>query len=207
MRNNIIRSVACIVLMLIGVYNADAQNSTQARQILDRTANKILSSKNGASANFSISNGRGMSASGTVSIKGNKFYASTPQVKVWNNGKTQWAYTISTNEVTISTPNDAQQMSVNPYKFVYLYKRGFRMSYKNKGNNYEVHLTSINPARSIPEIYITINKNYIPTSVKMRQGKSWTTIRISKFHSARLSDNVFLFTKSKAPRAEIVDLR
>lgn len=206
MKNYILKITLFLALAFSAAGTCFAQNSTQARQILDKTAS-VLNSRNGASANFSISGKGSMAASGSISIKGNKFYASTPNIKVWNNGKTQWTYTKSTNEVTISTPNDAQQVSANPYKVLSLYKNGYRMTSKTVGSNYEVHLTAMNPARSIPELYITITKSYHPTTIKMRQGKSWTTIRISNFRTSKISDATFQFSKSKCSGAEIVDLR
>lgn len=136
--------------------------------------------------------------SGTVSAKGNKFYASTPNVKVWNNGSTQWTYTRSTNEVTVSRPNDAQQMTANPYKFLSLYKSGYALSMTD-GGQYEVHLKAIHPGRSIQEAYITISHNYHPTKIRMRQGKTWTTITLSGFRTRNIPNSTFEFNKRRSP--------
>lgn len=202
------KRIICFLTLFLSVfcYQAQAQNAAQARKVLDRTAS-IISSKNGATANFTMSSKNIGSASGTITIKGNKFYASTPNIKVWNNGNTQWTYTRSTNEVTIIRPNDAQQMAVNPYKFISIYKKGYRMSMKNVGSNKEVHLVAIHPSRSIKEIYITINSKYYPTQVRMRQGKTWTNIRISNLRTRGISNSIFEFNKKAYPSAEIVDLR
>lgn len=182
-----------------------AQNAGRARQVLDRTASLIMG-KGGATANFTISNKSLGATSGTVSAKGNKFYASTPNVKVWNNGSTQWTYTRSTNEVTVSRPNDAQQMTANPYKFLSLYKSGYALSMTDRGQ-YEVHLKAIHPGRSIQEAYITISHNYHPTKIRMRQGKTWTTITLSGFRTRNIPNSTFEFNKRAFPNAEIVDLR
>lgn len=186
--------------------SATAQNAAQARKILDKTSATIMQ-RGGASANFTISGKSVGSVSGTVTIKGNKFYASTPAVKVWNNGKTQWTYTRSTNEVTISRPNNAQQMTANPYAFVSIYKSGYSLSMRNVGGQYEIHLKAIHPGRSIPEAYINISKSYYPTQIRMRQGSSWTKINVTNFHSRNISNSVFEFNKKACPGAEIVDLR
>ena len=97
------------LLAAIGIY---AQNAAQARKILDKTA-AVIGRKGGASANFSISGKYGAS-SGTISIKGNKFNARTPQAIIWYDGKTQWTYMKNSQEVNISTPTEAQQQSMNP---------------------------------------------------------------------------------------------
>lgn len=186
--------------------SVNAQNAAKARQVLDKTSALIMG-KGGATANFTLSgNGIG-SASGTVSVKGNKFYASTPNIKVWNNGKTQWTYTRSTNEVTVSKPNDAQQMTANPYKFITIYKSGYALSLKETGGQYEIHLKAIHPGRSIQEAFINISHSYYPTKVRMRQGKKWATITISGLRTRNIPNSSFEFNKKAYPNAEIVDLR
>ena len=162
------KTILIALMALIGL-SAFAQS---AQQVLDRTA-KVIGNKSGASANFTISNAKIGSSSGTIAIKGNKFNARTPQAIVWFNGKTQWSYLKKTNEVNISTPTQAQQMAMNPYTFINIYKTGYKMNMKKSGNNYQVHLTAQNQKRSVAELYITINqKTYVPSQVKMRQGKT-----------------------------------
>lgn len=199
-------SFLIIALLMSAATTASAQNSSRARQILDKASATVMRA-GGASANFTMSSKNIGSASGTVSIKGNKFYASTPNIKVWNNGSTQWTYSRSTNEVTIIRPNDAQQMSANPYKFVSIYKSGYAMSMKETGGQYEVHLTAIHPSRSIKEAYITVNRSYQPTKIRMRQGQTWTTITVSNFRSRSISNSTFEFNKKAYPSAEVIDLR
>lgn len=202
MKKTIFLILSAVLISLFST-SASAQN---ARRILDKTAANISKARGGATANFSIKGGSG-SLSGSLSIKGNKFFASTGQGKVWNDGKTQWTYTRSTNEVTVTRPNDAQQMTVNPYKFLSIYKSGYRLSMKNAGGKYEVHMQAIHPARSIQEAYITVTSSYYPAQIRMRQGKSWTTINISNFRVHNVSDATFCFNKSACPGAEIIDLR
>lgn len=178
-----------------------------AQQVLDKTA-ALVGKKSGASANFSISSTKYGSTSGTVAIKGNKFNARTPQSIVWYNGKTQWSYMKKTNEVNVSTPTQAQQMSMNPYTFINIYKTGYKMDMKTTTGTYQVHLVAENAKRSIAELYITINKGtYVPSQVRMRQGKSWSTITISNFQQKNISNSTFTFKSKDFPSAEIIDLR
>ena len=129
-----------------------------AQQVLDKTA-AVIGNKKGATANFKMSSPKYGSASGTITIKGNKFNARTPEAIVWYNGKTQWTYMKKTNEVNVSNPTQAKQMSMNPYTFIHIYKTGYKSSLKTVGSNYQVHLVANNQKRSVAEMYITINKN------------------------------------------------
>ena len=105
------KRISIIQILLAFVLGIQAQN---ARTILDRTAN-VVGNKSGATANFSMS-GKYGNSSGTIAIKGNMFSATTPQAIIWYDGKTQWAYNRQTDEVNVSTPTEAQQQSMNPYK-------------------------------------------------------------------------------------------
>lgn len=190
------------ILLATGIY---AQNAAQARKILDKTA-AIVGRKGGASANFSVS-GKYGNTSGTISIKGNKFNARTPQAIVWYDGKTQWTYMKKCQEVNVSTPTEAQQQSMNPYKFVNIYKNGFKLGVKNVSGGWQVHLYATNQKRTIKEMYITIGKNYYPKTIKMRQSNGWTTINVSNFKARNLSDATFRFNAKDFPNAEVIDLR
>ena len=190
------------ILLATGIY---AQKAAQARKILDKTA-AIVGRKGGASANFSVS-GKYGNTSGTISIKGNKFNARTPQAIVWYDGKTQWTYMKKSQEVNVSTPTEAQQQSMNPYKFVNIYKNGFKLGVKNVSGGWQVHLYATNQKRTIKEMYITIGKNYYPKTIKMRQSNGWTTINVSNFKARNLSDATFRFNAKDFPNAEVIDLR
>lgn len=196
-----ILALALVAMMSIGAMAQTAQ------QVLDKTA-AVIGNKSGASANFKMSSSKYGSASGSIAIKGNKFNARTPQAIVWFNGKTQWTYLKKTNEVNVSNPTQAQQMSMNPYTFINIYKTGYKSSLKTVGSNYVVHLIANNQKRSVAEMYITINKKtHIPSVVKMRQGNNWSTITVSNFRAKSVSNSTFNFNSKECPGAEVIDLR
>ena len=192
-------------MMLVIALSAQAQTATQARQILDKTA-AVVGNKSGAQAKFTMS-GKYGNASGTIFVKGNKFCAKTEKATVWYDGKTQWTLNKQAEEVSVSTPSEAQQQSMNPYTFINIYKNGFTMSSKTVSGKYQVHLIAQNKQRTIKEMYLTIDKNYKPTQVKMRTDKGWTVINISNFQTKTLSDSYFVFHSKDYPNAEVIDLR
>lgn len=178
-----------------------------AQQVLDKAA-QVVSNKQGVTAKFSLSSTNIRTVSGTISVKGNKFQASTPMAMIWFDGKTQWTYLKDNDEVNVSNPTEAELQAINPYNFINLYKKGFNYTMTTKGNSYEVHLTASNPKRGIKEMYITVNKStYVPSQVKMKQNNGWTTINISNFKSAQLNDAMFRFNAKDYPHAEVIDLR
>lgn len=192
-------------MLLVLTVSISAQNATQARKILDKTAS-IIGRKGGAVANFSIS-GKYGNSSGTIAIKENKFNAKTPQAIVWYDGKTQWTYMKKNQEVNVSTPTEAQQQSMNPYKFISIYKNGFKLGMKNVSEGWQIHLYATNQKRTIKEMYIVVGKNYLPKTIRMRQSNGWTTIKVTNFKAKNLADTMFRFNAKDFPNAEVIDLR
>ena len=194
-----------IIFTLICALSLANVSAQTAKEILDKAAS-VVNAKKGATADFVMS-GKYGNAAGTISIKGNKFVANTPQAKMWYDGKTQWTYMTSTEEVNVSTPTEAQQQTMNPYRFINLYNMGYSMTKKEVKNGFEVYLKATNPKRTITEMYITVNNQFVPTNVKMKTAKGWTNINISNFRKASLPDKAFRFNAKDYPKAEVIDLR
>jgi len=184
-----------------------AQNANQAKACMDKATAKI-SNLGGFTARFELSRpGAVGRTSGTISVKGIKFVATTPQTTVWFNGTTQWSYMKSTDEVNVSTPTEAQRLSMNPYALMTLYRQGYNLSMTNEGGSYVVHMKATNPKRNIPEAYVTVSKAYQLQKIKIKQANKWTTITVSDIQRKNLSDNIFTFNKKNYPSAEVIDLR
>ncbi len=177
-----------------------------AKSVLDKAAATITAPQ-GIKANFKMNATTG-STSGSIAIKGKKFYATTPQATVWFDGKTQWTYMKNNDEVNVSTPTEAQLQAINPYNFIHLYKRGYKYTINTAGKDHVVHLQANSTERKIKELFITIDKkSYQPKQVKMLQGKKWTTFDISNIKKEKLADGQFRFNSKDFPKAEIIDLR
>lgn len=177
-----------------------------AKSVLDKAA-AVVSNKSGVKASFTVKSGQYGSTSGTIAVKGKKFTAATPMATTWFDGKTQWTYMKNNNEVNVSNPTEAELQSLNPYNFINMYRSGFKYTMTTQSNQYTVHLTATKK-RQVSQMYIVVDKStYRPTKVSMLQGKKWTTITISKFSKANLSDATFRFNAKDYPKAEIIDLR
>jgi outer membrane lipoprotein-sorting protein len=204
MKVSIIR-IAAIALFTFqsSLFTANAQS---AKSVLDKAAASVTVAS-GVKANFRMTTTTG-NTSGTIAIKGKKFYATTPQAKIWFDGKTQWTYLKNNDEVNVSNPTEAQLQAITPYNFINLYKNGYTYTMNTAGTNYVIHLTSNSADRKIKELFITVNKkSYEPMQVKMLQGKKWTTFDITSIKKENIADSQFRFNSKDFPKAEIIDLR
>lgn len=189
--------------LLVGCCSAAGAQS--AKSVLDKTA-QALASKGGVTASFKARDAQNGSVSGTISIKGRKFYAKTTAATVWFDGKTQWTYVPQNDEVNISTPTASELSAINPYGFVYLYRQGYTLSMQTQGQSYVVTMKS--QKKAIREMVVTVlRQSYVPTQVRLLQNNRWTTVTISDFKRGNLSDGLFQFNRKACPHAEIIDLR
>ena len=198
------KKIGYITMMLLLCVGVQAES---AKSILDKAA-ATVSNPNGVQANFQMISKQYGSTSGSISIKGRKFHASTPQAIVWFDGKTQWTYMKNNDEVNVSNPTEAELQAINPYNFINIYKQGFKLSSKKVNNSYEVHLKATDKNRKIQEMYIIVDQqSYRPTHVKMYQNGKWSVLLISSLKSTSLNDGLFQFNAKDFPQAEIIDLR
>lgn len=199
------RLLSLFILFSLALTSTFADNASDARKLLDKTATMVVK-KGGAVASFTISGGKIGKQSGTISIKGDKFCASTATATIWYNGKTQWTYVKANNEVNVSSPKASQQQMMNPYSFLNIYKKGYKLSVSNQGKNKVVHMVA-EGKKNIQEAYITVAPDGAPTQIRMKQSGGWMTIVISSFQQKKLSDASFTFNSKDYPQAEVIDLR
>ena len=195
-----------IGIIMVAALMSMGSFAQSAKAVLDKAAGTITA-QSGVKANFKMTTANG-STSGTIAIKGKKFYATTPQAKVWFDGKTQWTYLKNNDEVNVSNPTEAQLQAINPYNFIHLYKRGYTYTMNTAGTDYVIHLVANSTDRKIKELFISVNKKtYQPKQVKMLQGKKWTTFDINSIKKENIAHSQFRFNAKDFPKAEVIDLR
>ena len=193
-----------LIMMLLLCVGAHAES---AKRILDKAA-ATVSNPGGVQAHFQMISKQFGTTSGEIAVKGTKFHATTPDATIWFDGKTQWTYMKGNDEVNISNPTEAQLQAINPYNFINIYKKGYKLSAKKVDNAFEVHLVPTDKNRKIQEMYIIVDQqSYRPTHVKMLQNGKWSVLIISGLKSTSLSDGMFQFNAKDFPQAEIIDLR
>lgn len=196
-----------ISILLLTVLLSIGLHAESAKSILDKAA-ATVSNPNGVQANFEMRSKQFGNTTGSISIKGKKFHASTPQAIIWFDGKTQWTYMKQNDEVNVSNPSEEELQAINPYNFINIYKKGFKLLAKKVNTSYEVHLKATDKKRKIQEMYIIVDQNsYRPTHIKMLQNGKWSVLIISGLKATNLSDGLFQFDAKDFPQAEIIDLR
>ena len=188
-----------LVLILFLSVSLSAQKDKQAREILDKTTN-ALQQAGGIRATF------GGTGNGTLLLKGNQFYLNSGGIQSWFDGKTQWSYLESSEEVNVSNPTPEELQTINPYALLSIYKNGYNYKYagtksRNGKQGFEVILTPENK-QDITSITLFVSQTYQPLYIKVEQNnKSANEIIVTSYQTNQPLDNAtFKFDKKEIPK-------
>ena len=204
------------ILSLLAVLVSICIQAQDAMKVLDIAADRIRKA-----GNVKIEYKAGMfsngtetaSSSGTMWLQESKMKLEADGIKTWYNGKTRWCYVPEANEVNIDEPNKKEMAAMNPYTFMNIYKKGFKMTVKEtvlRGEAvYEVYLKARYAKMEVKEIYVDVRKSdYQPLCIRLRENKDWQRVSVLSFKgNLNLSDDFFTFKESEYPNVLINDMR
>lgn len=203
-------------LLLLAVLVSICIQAQDAMKVLDIAADRIRKAGN-VKIEYKagiFSNGtETASSSGTMWLQESKMKLEADGIKTWYNGKTRWCYVPEANEVNIDEPNKKEMAAMNPYTFMNIYKKGFKMTVKEtvlRGEAvYEVYLKARYAKMEVKEIYVDVRKSdYQPLCIRLRENKDWQRVSVLSFKgNLSLSDDFFTFKESEYPNVLINDMR
>lgn len=197
--------ILSLLLLCVGAICA-AENPAQT---LRRSAGKLKSAKSLHVTYTAVADG--YTHEGTLVIQGDMFIISSPQMKSWYDGKTQWTYASQIGEVNIITPTSEEVRQINPLAIISSFTNNYTATaLKSAPGTSSVLLTARNPKADIRSADITVDdKSLYPTRLLLTMSNNQTvTIDIKDIRAGDLlpADN-FRFNKSRYPDVQVVDLR
>jgi len=202
--------------VLISIQCMTAQSNSQAEKIL---TDLLITAKSSAiKTNFKLTvteknNPQSMASTGTFTLKGAKFVLNMPQMKVWFDGKTQWAYSENNNEVSITEPTEKELSETNPMAIISGFKSKCNIRFSNKTKSTQNHVIEMIPKiknNDIIKLEVEINKSTSNLfSIKMSyQNGNISVLTLSNFEKGlKVSDNIFIFNEEKYKGISVNDLR
>ncbi|HIZ34040.1 MAG TPA: hypothetical protein H9814_11005 [Candidatus Bacteroides merdigallinarum] len=186
-----------------------AQNN--ARGILQRAAETFRRS-GGVSASFAIHSSEGNST-GIIRLKGEKFVLEAGGMTTWFDGRTQWTYLPSSDEVNISEPTDEELQTLNPYAWLYLYDNGYDLQIlpAETSDIYKVKMSARSAEAQVEQLVLWLDKSSLHPmkfSITLAGNVEPTLIIVRDYRTRQAyTDAMFVFDPAEYPTAEVIDLR
>lgn len=199
---------------MLGLVLPVAAQQSDAKDILDRVADAFRK-ENGIKLTFSVRAPEGNS-NGSICLKDDRFLLETEGMTTWFDGRTQWSYLVSSDEVNVSEPTPEELQGINPYAWLSLYKKDYKLKVAKIGNasdntTYKVVMTATKRDQDIQCIILYIEKrSFRPLRLSMvqRGSKDAVLVLINSYQTGKkYDDGLFVFDKQAYPTAEIIDLR
>ncbi|MDR0686577.1 MAG: outer-membrane lipoprotein carrier protein LolA [Dysgonamonadaceae bacterium] len=210
------------VLLFFFIFSLPAVGRDIDTEKLLLKSEKAFRSAGAMSAYFTINiresgDGNTQSFDGTILIKGNKFRIDAPDYDIWFDGRTQWVYNESTNEVNISEPDAKDVQTMNPLMIYKIYRKGCDLKYAGEKIDHrmrkiiEITLIPKDVGGDIREVVLQINsEDFLPVyfRIHFRNNDFDNEIFVNRYDvNQDFSDLLFAFDISGHPDIEVIDLR
>jgi outer membrane lipoprotein-sorting protein len=221
MKKTVIHTII-LSAMCLGAYaqNKPFAQDSAAKVILDRVTSK-LSTYNTIVADFELKIDNRMEdlhtkSTGSITIKGNKYYMESMGTEVYFNGKTMWSFMPDINEVTITEPDSNEGDFVdNPALIFTFYNRDFK--YKlvgeakvDKNWMYEIDLYPKDLNQPYSRFKLFVDKktdNIYMVKAVSKDAIDYTIYILNSTYNSVINDSKFMFDPSNYSGLEIVDMR
>jgi outer membrane lipoprotein-sorting protein len=208
------KKIVVLFVLMAGVFQLGMAQTPTAEQLITNLLNEA---KNGAvktTFKLTASDKKNSQVSdGTFTIKGNKFVLEMDQMKVYFDGKTQWAYVPSQNEVSITEPTEKELTETNPMAILASLKNKSIIRFAPKSlvnGNYNITLLPKNKQQDIVKIEVVLNKttnHLVSIKVFNKTGSTYLLGLTNYTMGLKFADTNFVFNTLKYKSVGINDLR
>jgi outer membrane lipoprotein-sorting protein len=210
------KTIHSIAILFLSFQFLSAQSNVQAEKII--TSLLADAKTNAIKTNFKLAvteknNSPAQTSTGTFTIKGSRFVLEMEEMKVWFDGKTQWAYVQKNNEVSITEPSEKELSETNPMAILsgFKTKSSIRFSaFVKSRQNYCIEMIPKFKNQDITKIEVQVNKttnNLVSIKLYNKNGNT-SMLSLSNFEKEiKASDNSFVFNKTKYNGVVVNDLR
>lgn len=213
-----------LVILLFATINCFAQKDPEAKALLDKAAEQVLSYKS-ISTDFdylfeNLAEEKSESYSGQLLIKGKKFRMDVDKTITFCDGKQRWVYLVDNNEVTISNVENSEDDSpedrfmTDPLSLYTLYREGFKYMLGEqediKGKTTQiVELSPENIKKPFFKIkyWFSADNNLQQIKCFLKDGTRYTLTLSNTAINQKIDDSQLNFDAKKYPGVEVIDMR
>lgn len=202
-----------VLIAAIALMSVSFAQDAAAKKILDGVSAKVKNFK-GITARFSITSitAKGKpngTTTGSITIKGNKYYLKQGKTEIISDGKTIWNYD-GAKTITVSSA-DENTNTLSPQNLLSnFYDKDF--TYKlvsSAGNFYEIEMRPTDRRKNFEKVNVFVDKkqNLITKAKITDKSKNIIQFTLSNLNTnASVSNKVFVFNRTNYPAdAEVLD--
>lgn len=202
---NILLSFIAALLSITAVSAA----TPQADDLLRQAADKLRRAKS-VSATCAI-NSDGHSTQARIIMAGQRFRIEAPGYATWFDGRTQWTYSASTGEVTVTEPTAGELAESNPLSVIEAFTSSYSSSIiSTNGDTRRISMKARRADAEIKSAEVTINaRTMLPVGIDLTYASGQrVAVSVETISTGgALPSSTFTFDKAHYPGATINDLR
>lgn len=204
----LLKTAIFLLSLMASILTTAAPTSKSAAETM-RLATQRLKQMESIEASFTVTVSGNITA-GQITLADNKFRLTTPQISTWFDGKTQWTYAPSTQEVSISQPTPEELAQINPFEVIGSLQNGYtprRLPSDSKTE--QIELTPRQKS-DYKKIILSLNKaTLLPEEIRFTASDDTvTTVKVSSIKKVKQpAASAFRFNPRLYPGIEIIDLR
>lgn len=197
------------VILTAGLLALAASGATGAEKLVGQVKSKLASAPS-VDVVFTINGGEGP-VQGSATMAKDRYFLSTPVLTVWYDGRTQWTYLKSTDEVSITEPTADELIAANPFAILSAASDNYtlRQLTDSQGRK-RVELTPKSKMSGISKIVLFIDPaTYYPHAIVVNfdDGRSVDVVIDKVTAGTTKPVSAFRYDKNRFPATEIIDLR
>lgn len=146
---------------------------------------------------------------GVMRLDGNRYSLLMDEMKVWCNGKVQWSYMSSVNEIYITDAASDEAQNMSPLYIMEKFRDGFAASMEKKGNATDIVLESAGCDDNINKVLLRFgNGGRLELMCIYMAGQGRIEVLLDEYTAhCSFPDSVYECPVEDFPSAEVVDMR
>ena len=203
-----IRRITILFLTFLSLCNVNAQetpNAQQARHMFMTASNRVFG-EHGASLHYKVNIANLYKTEGTIWYKGKKSKFLSKNSNGWNDGVTSY---VTKEKRKIVEINYAKSKKKDKYEEKFKFEPdNYTYSIANDPEGYIITVKAKKGVDGVKEARVTLDRQTRdPKFVRIKVAFLWAKIYITNFKSGNLSDDIFVFPRSKYSGYKFVDKR
>ena len=186
-------------------FSRDIANASQARKMFDNTYNMVFGEQ-GSTLHYNVNIVGILKVDGTIWYKGKKSRFVESRYLSWNDGvKDYWVDQKKKTVTLFDAGSERKDKYSSKFEF---HPNDYDYSWEDSKEGYVINMDAHKRTKGIKHIKAIIDKKTkAPISLKIKLLWFWTTVKISRFQSGNINDNVFTFPASKYKEYKFIDER